>query len=177
MQSEKQILEKALLDLATGNNDGLCPIYENLGRLIFSVSLGITGNRQDAEDTLQETLVELVKYAHTYKKGTNPRAFILTLARHNALDAVRKRKENLPIDEAMTVTYNEISDAAPIAAELLSRLDEDERQIILLRIYGELPFSEVAKIMNISVFAAQKRYQRVLKKLKNIAEVFCDEEK
>ncbi len=177
MQGEKQILEKALFELASGNKDGLCPIYEVLGRMIFSVALGITGNREDSEDVLQETMMELVKCAHTYKKGTNPRAFILTVARHNALDAVRKRKDNLPIDEAMNVTYDEISDAAPLAAELLSHLDEEERGIILLRIYGELSFYEVAKIMNISVFAAQKRYQRVLKKLKNIAEVFCDEEK
>ena len=177
MQNEKQLLEKALLDLATGNKDGLIPIYENLGRMIFSVALGITGKCQDAEDTLQETLIELIKYAHTYKKGTNPRAFILTIARNNALDAVRKNKNHLPIDEEMIITDDEISDAAPFAAELLSHLCEDEREIILLRIYSELSFFEVAKIMNISIFAAQKRYQRVLKKLKSIAEVFCDEEK
>lgn len=166
MQSEKQILEKALLEMASGNKDGLCPIYETLGRLIFSVALGITGSREDSEDVLQETLMELLRCAHTYKKGTNPRAFILTVARHNALDSVRKRRGNLPIDEAMTVMDEEISDAAPLAAELLSHLCEDERELILLRIYGELSFSEVAKIMNISVFAAQKRYQRVIKKLK-----------
>ncbi len=166
MQSEKKFLEGALLDLTEGNKDGLRPIYENLGRMIFSVALGITGNREDSEDVLQETLMELVKCAHTYKKGTNPCAFILTVARHNALDMVRKRKENLPIDESMTVIDDEISDAAPLAADLLSHLEEDEREIILLRIYGELSFSEVAKIMNISVFAAQKRYQRVIKKLK-----------
>ncbi len=60
----------------------------------------------------------------------------------------------------------DISDAAPLAAELLSRLDDEEREIILLRIYGELSFGEVAKTMGISVFAAQKRFQRVIKKLK-----------
>ncbi len=166
MKNEKQILEEALCELSSGNKEGLCAIYENLGRLIFSVSLGITGKIQDAEDTLQETLVELLKCAHTYEKGTNPRAFILTVARHNALDAVRKRRKEISIDEATIVTDDEFSDDAPLASELLSHLDEDEREIILLRIYGELSFSEVAKIMNISVFAAQKRFQRVIKKLK-----------
>ena len=166
MQNEKHILEKALMELALGNKDGLCKIYEDLGRLIFSVAIGITGNREDAEDTLQNTLMELQKCAATYKKGTNPRAFILTVARHNALDLVRKRRDTLSIDEAAFVADEGISDAAPLAAELLSHLEDEEREIILLRIYGDLPFGEVARIMGISVFAAQKRYQRVIKKLK-----------
>ena len=125
MQYEKQILEKALLELASGNKEGLCTIFEALGRLIYSVALGITGSREDSEDVLQETMVELLRCAHTYKKGTNPRAFILTVARHNALDSVRKRREALSLDEAMTVMDDEISDVAPLAAELLSQLDVD----------------------------------------------------
>ncbi len=100
MQNEMQILEEAICELTNGNKEGLCAIYENLGRLIYSVALGITGNCQDAEDTLQDTMMELMKCAHTYKKGTNPRAFILTVARHNALDLVRKRRETLSIDES-----------------------------------------------------------------------------
>ncbi len=82
----------------------------------------------------------------------------------NVADCLNKL--NLPIEEAMTFTCDDILSDAPLAAELLSRLEEDEREIILLRIYGELSFAEVAKIMKISVFAARKRYQRVLTKLK-----------
>ena len=49
---------------------------------------------------------------------------------------------------------------------MLAVLDDDEKQIILLRLYHEMPYREIAAVMGIKVFAAQKRYQRAISKLK-----------
>lgn len=172
--NEKQALESSIISLASGNNEALSYIYDNLGRLIYSVALGITERTQDAEDVLQETMIEVVKYAHSYKIGTNPRAWVLAIARHNALDIIRRRKEQISLDDASVsdIEYSSsLTELAPDVSAPLAKLDDDEKQVILLRIYAELPFSKVAEIMEISVFAAQKRYQRAIKKLKRITEV------
>ena len=58
--NEKQALESSIISLASGNNEALSYIYDNLGRLIYSVALGITERTQDAEDVLQETMIEVV---------------------------------------------------------------------------------------------------------------------
>lgn len=163
---ENKSLEKLITTLSEGDKDALSGIYDILSRLIYSVSLGITGNIQDAEDALQETMIDIVKYAHSYKPGTNPRAWILTIARHNSLDIIRRRREHLSIDGCEASMIADTSDLSTDIKDLLRELDDGERQIIILRVYAELSYSEIAKIMKISVFAAQKRYQRVLKKLK-----------
>lgn len=170
--NEKMSLENAIIALAKGENEALSEIYDSLSRIIFSLALGITENYSDAEDVLQETMIETVKYAHSYRGGTNPKAWILAMARHNAIDLVRKRKNHLSLEDSTVISLESeetLDNLAPDISALLGRLDEDERQIIILRIYGELSFAEVSKTMEISVFAAQKRYQRALKKLKNIS--------
>lgn len=169
---EKQLLETAIISLAQGENESLSVIYDRLSRMIFSLALGITENYSDAEDVLQETMIDTVKSAHSYRAGTNPRAWVLSMARHNAIDLVRRRKDHLSLEDSGVA---ELADSQPLyplsqdIKDLLDKLDEDERQIIILHIYGDLSFAEVAMTMEISVFAAQKRYQRVLKKLRRIS--------
>lgn len=43
--------------------------------------------------------------------------------------------------------------------DMLNTLDEEKRQIVVLRLYTELPYKEIASIMGIGVVAAQKKYQ------------------
>ena len=49
---------------------------------------------------------------------------------------------------------------------LLDALTRDERLIVILRLYHTLSYEDIAKVMGISTYAAQKRYQRSLQKLK-----------
>jgi len=171
---EKEI-EKAIFEIAEGNGESLSVIYDNMAQMIFSIALGVTENRADAEDVLQETMIDIVKYSDSYRAGTNPKAWILSMARNNSLDILRKRKNYISLDDE-TLRYIESNESkedaeryiASDAAALLSALEEDEREIIILRIYAELSYIDAAKAMGISVFAAQKRYQRAMKKLKSI---------
>ena len=170
--SERRAAEIALSKLKDGDREALAVIYNCYGRIIFSVALGITENYTDAEDVLQETMIETVKNTHSYKEGTNPKAWVLAMARHSAIDLVRRRKNHLSLEDSAVESLESeetLGSLAPEIMDLLKKLDEDERQIIILRIYAELPFKDVAKAMDISVFAAQKRYQRALKKLKSIS--------
>ncbi len=167
--------ENAILELKGGNKDALSIIYELYGRMIFSVALGITGNYSDAEDVLQDTMVETVKYSASYKPGTSPRAFVLAMARHKAMDILRQRRNYIEINDA-SLAHLESEDSledgerqiSSQASKLLLRLDEDEKQIIIFRIYADMSYSEIAKAMKISIFAAQKRYQRAIKKLRDL---------
>ena len=50
--------------------------------------------------------------------------------------------------------------------DMLNILDDDEKQIIVMRLYAKMPYSEIAEVMGIKLFAAQKKYQRAMSKLK-----------
>ena len=91
MNSEK-LCEKALLELAEGNTDALSVIYGEMSRRIFSLAYTVTGNYCDAEDVLQNTMIDITRSCREYCGGSIV-AWIMTITRHNALDVVRKRRE------------------------------------------------------------------------------------
>ncbi len=163
--------DNALIRLACGEQAALSDIYDYMGRLIFSVAYTITGNYEDAEDALQDTMIDIAKYCSSYEFRGNSRAWILTIARHKAIDIVRRRRIVVPIDTVVeaqipTVTDNGYSDTEVL--QLLNCLPDDDKQIIVFRLYAGLSYSEIAKIMDLSVAATQKKYQRALKKLKKL---------
>ena len=164
-----QACDKAIAAYSEGDQDALAVIFDCMARMIFSVAYAITENYQDAEDVLQDTMIEITRYANAYRGGSNARAWILAMARHRSIDVVRKRRTVVAIEDA------ELSEAPETrfdlsrleALDLLSTLDEEKRQILLLRLYAELPFKEIAAIMSISVASAQKKYQRAISELRD----------
>ena len=157
--------DDAIVAIASGDRQPLGILYDHMARDIYVTSLAITQNHADAEDALQDTMLQIVKYASSYLKGSNPCAWILTIARHRAIDIVRRRKTTILLDEiSLADESSETIDSQALL--LLDGLNSSERQLIIFRLYEDLSYSEIAKIMNISTFAAQKRYQRVLQKLK-----------
>ncbi len=168
MPTDQQIplCDRALVAIASGDLRPLEVLYDHMARDIYVAALAITSNHADAEDALQDTMLQIVKYASSYRPGSNPRAWILTIARHRALDIVRRRKKTLPLDELTLAQETAATERTDTALSLLDRLKRDERLLVVLRLYEELPYDEIARIMKISTYAAQKRYQRALQKLK-----------
>ena len=174
-RSDDKRLEQALLALGRGERRddgepvGLAELYELMGRAIFTTAYVITGHREDAEDILQDTLVEIYQDARFYRPRTNPRAWVLTVTRHTALDAVRKRTRHAtaPLDTAEALpTPPDAHDEFTALWDLLAVLSPEERELVILRLYHGLSHGEIAETLRISTAAAQKRYRRAIDKLR-----------
>lgn len=163
---------KAIHEISKGNTEALSVIYDCMARLIFSTAYAVTGNYTDAEDVLQETMIEVIRYSSSYQEGSNARAWILAMARHRSIDIIRKRKLQIPLEAAKAVELADTSsdNSAREVFELLESLETEEKQLILYRLYAGLSYSDISEVMGASVYAVQKRYQRVLKKLKKYYE-------
>lgn len=164
------ICDKAIIEFSKGNHDSLSTIYDCMARIIFSTAYAIVKNYQDAEDVLQETMIQIAKYSDTYQKKSNAKAWILSMAQHISIDILRKRKNSLPIDEEfleknVPIVEDEYSHLH--VHEILNILEEEERQIVVFRLYAKLSYKEISKIMNINISSLHKKYQRAIKKLKN----------
>lgn len=158
--------DRALRDLSQGDMNGLSVIYDLYGRLIRSVAYTIVGNYADAEDVLQDVMVLLARYAPHYKGEGSPRAYVMSITRHRAINLVYKRKNELSTDEIGDLPTHDGELAAVEVQELLSHLSEEERQIVTLHVYVGLSHRQVAKMLELSTSATEKKYQRALKKLK-----------
>ena len=162
--------DEALTELASGNTNALTVIYENMGRRIFFVCLSVLGDKESAEDAMQDTLLRLATEAKHYSSGTNALAFILTVARNISLNILEKRKRDttlMQILEADTKTvFDNTCELTVGTLEALNILDERDRQIVTMRLDGKMKHRDIAAVLNISVAACQKCYRRALEKLK-----------
>ena len=143
-----------LLERAYAHHAAACALYARQ----------ITGAAADAEDATQEAFVRLM--AHLQRQGRMPevpRAWLLTATRSAAIDRVRsearrrRREAATPRQELFVVRQDERLDAQAVAAAL-SRLPQRQREVVTLRIWGELGFAEIAELLGVAISTAHGDY-------------------
>ena len=173
ISSDTALLENALLQLRAEDDlagEGMRTVYRMMAKKMLRAAFTVTQNTADAEDVLQDSLLKLYQARDTYRPTGHPQAYVLTVVRHTALDLVRNRQKT--ITEDLSAVENTLeappdgSDGTAAVAELLAPLSAEDRLLVILRLYEELPYAEIARILGLSVHAAQKRYQRALAKLR-----------
>lgn len=172
MDNMPEIIEKA----QSGNKEA----FENLYKLYFEKIYRycrINISRNDlAEDICQETFIRAWKALPSFKltlEGTF-QAYLFRIARNLIIDLSRKKKE-FTLEE-----YEEVGKEDDVAEQIdkqneletvkfaLAKLDEIDRQIILLRYFEEMSHKECARVIGIKEGALRVRTIRVLKKMKDI---------
>lgn len=170
-QLQEQRLHEALLRLAAGEIDAMSSLYENSKTAVFALALSILKNRQDAEDILHDTFVQLYRMADRYDQNGRPLAWILTMTRNLCLMQLRRRsRTEVPLEELeFPENGNPFATAEDrmILQAAIRCLADDERQIVMLHAVAGLKHREIAEQMHISLPAAVSRYHRALQKLQN----------
>ena len=155
-------LDALLLRVAEGDNAAFAEFYEATAKGVFSFSYSYLGNREDAEDVMQEAYIAVKRKAYTYKRGTNARAWLLQIVKNLALDELRRRKRRGEMPENL---------AAPPAADgaalsyMLAELTESEREIVILHVYWGYKHREIAALLGIPSGTVSWKYAAALKKL------------
>jgi len=58
---------------------------------LYNLAIQLTRNRQDAEDLVQETTLRAYRYFHRFERGTNFKAWIMTILRNLYINKYRKK--------------------------------------------------------------------------------------
>ncbi len=145
-------------------------IYENTKKGVFSMILSIVNNKAATEDLMQDTYMKMIQKIKQYKKGKNFYAWLLQIAKNTALDYYRKEKRVSVIDpqEHDYMFDKEYNDSNNYAVyDMIKNLDEEEKQVILLRIVSDMKFKDIAKSIDKPLGTALWIYNKALKKLQN----------
>lgn len=154
------------------NRDAFAALYEEMSRPMYTVACRILHNRSDAEDVVQDVFLKMLKTDDFAAVG-NIRAYILQMVRNEALMLLRKRSKEDLVEEVSAeqdAAWQGVSVREDVAAitSAIERLKDDERDIFTFHVNGELGFEEIAGIMNMSLSAVYRRYQKALKKLRKM---------
>ena len=131
-----------------------------------------------AEELTQETFYQAFLSLHRFKGGSSMNTWLDAIAKHTYFKYLKKNKLGLDaIDiESIVETYcseegevedvfyrNHVRDAVRV---IINKVPDKYRDVIILRIYADLPFAQVGKAMNISENSAKVIYHRAKKMLR-----------
>lgn len=168
-----QQFEQNIRLILKNDQGGLKNIYEAYCPMIFSAVSSILKSREDAEDITSEFFIRLWDIADTYRPGNGHRAWLITIARNMALDCLRKKNRETPAGEIPDYQPEGVSAEDQVCRRLsleqaLMTLKQEERQIVNLKIMGELTFREIAGILKKPPGTVAWRYRTAMKKLKEV---------
>ncbi len=161
-----------------GDYEAFEELVKRYERRIYGHSLRLLGNKEDAEDVLQETFLNVFRAIKNFRGDSSFSTWIYRIATNNALMKLRKSgrvevefDDEFPnIDPAKggaTVSYIEGPGDALIEKEVLAELDkavkklpEKYRTIFLLRDVEEFSTTETAEILDITESAVKSRLHR-----------------
>jgi len=167
----QQEFEACIAQIRNGDREGLRRIYECYMSYIYSVIYGVLMNRENAEDVTSDFFIRIWNSAETYRPGNAHKAWLVTIARNMALDFLRKHKKEVLTDDFAEDTANSDDVEGEVLGEVgvmeaLNCLTEAERQVVSLKVLGEMTFREIADLKGIPIGTITWRYQNAIKKLK-----------
>ncbi len=168
-------LEDQILRVAKGDTGALEALYKGTRTVVYGLALSIVRNPQDAEDLMQDTYLRVYRGAASYRPQGKPLAWILRITRNLSLDKVRSKPTGeLPLEEAwIPAPGSDISESTLdrlLLQGLLSRLSEEERQIVILHSVEQFKHREIAELLDIPLGTALSKYRRSLSKLRKMLE-------
>jgi len=167
--TKNEKIEQLILAIKhSGDVESLKELFNLTKNDVFSYSLFVAKNKEDAEDMVQETFIKIYDAAKSYKSG-NALAWMFTIARNTFLMKKRKNKKIISVDEEFfqnIPTNNDLSIEEKLTLKsAMNVLNDEERQIVSLYISGGFKHREIAEIMNIKLSTILSKYNRALKKL------------
>ena len=168
--------DKLIIETSKGDLTSLEKLYIDLRPVVFGLALSILRSKTLAEDVLQDTLVRIKIASSSYKPGTNGRAWILTIARNIAISIIRSSRfetysSEVESQKSHGIDHMQKSIDSLMLKETLSKLDEQERQIVLLHAVKDLKHREIAEIIDIPLGTVLWKYSRAIKKMSKYLEI------
>jgi RNA polymerase sigma-70 factor (ECF subfamily) len=156
-----------------GRQDAFMQLAEKYQTKLLNFFLRLGAHRDEAEDLAQETFLRLYSYRGTYEPLSRFASFLFVLARHARADMLRKSKRSTEIgtDALDAAPDPSMPRSAGTDAKLdvnyaLAQLSEKLRMVVVLAVFNNLEYSQVAEILEIPVGTVKSRMHLALRQLK-----------
>lgn len=168
--------EKNIWLIRQGKKEGLEAIYKSYLPAVYSHAMTVLRNEESAQDVAADFFIKLWEIAPQYRTGGKHRAWMMRIVHNMAVDYFRKYGREEPTGEdleplSLYAAEAAVSQEERICSELslkqaLETLEEEEKQIVNLKIMGELTLKEIAGIVKRPLGTVAWKYRIALSKLK-----------
>ncbi len=155
-------------------------LVEKYKQMVFTISLRIVKNREEAEEVSQDVFVKAYKNLANFKGDSKFSTWLYKIAYYSSLDVLKRNKRQIKSDNIDTLYEGDLGnvqdalkylhdkDRKKVINKALLKLNEDERIILTLFYFEELPLKEISKVVNLSVDNIKVKLFRSRNKLATI---------
>ncbi len=165
-----------ILRAALGQNDPAAVelMWDRYAKDLLAFLQAALCSMHDAEDVLQTVFFRIVRKRHRLARARCLDAYVYRIARNEAYRLVSRRKraqKTKRITESwlkVSESNREPSDLAEQLQAALAQLPQPQREVIVLKIYGQKTFLEISGLLGLSQNTVASRYRYAMEKLRNL---------
>lgn len=161
--------------MASGEVAALNELYTRHGANILNYLTSILHDRQQAEEVLQDVMLASWEHAGEFRGESKVRTWLLTIARHRAINA--QRRVTMPLTMLDETTFS--ADTTPLERverktqeqtlrAAIQQLPPFHQEILVLIFYQQLSGPEVAEVLGITVGTVKSRLHRAKEMLRRV---------
>ena len=140
----------------SGSEPAFEAIYDRYHRQILSFCRHLVGNRQEAEDAVQQTFLAAYNGLRRSDQPIALRPWLYTIARNQSISALRAQRDRaVPDIDALATVTDGLSDQVQHREDLrellvdMRRLPDDQRAALVLSELGDLSHDEIAEVIGV----------------------------
>jgi len=178
--------DNELIDgLKNNRREAFRHLVERYQDLVVSTCYNFIKNPNDAHDTAQEVFIEVYRSIHKFRQDAAISTWLYRIAVNKSLNFLRKHKKDhrfVPSEQAFqaekapvnlsepdfTQTYEkeaEFACRAKLLHQAIEKLTHNQKTAFTLHKFNNLPYKEIAEVMNLSLTAIESLIHRAKKKL------------
>ena len=149
-------------------------LFSQLGPVVYGYALHMLGEPAQAEDVLGETFLRVCNRKDQYCGRGSIKSWVLGIAHRLCIDTFRSRTrrgnpvrlpQSLASSEASPVDRSERNERSRIIVEAIEKLPAEQKEVVMLKIYGQLTFRQISDTLGIPLNTALGRMHLATKRL------------
>lgn len=163
-------------DIAAGRPAAFARLMDQHGARFLAHALAVSGDRNLAEDAVQDVLLLLVERPALIAGISHPPGYVARMVRNRAIDLMRRQgravSDSAALADLALVAPGPDADADQAARlnAALAQLPPEQREVVTLKIVHGLTFAAIAETTGTTLNTAASRYRYALEKLTHLLE-------
>jgi len=163
-----------------GNVNAFAFLVEKYKHMLYTLTIGIVKNKEEAEEVSQDSFVKAYKNLASFKGDSKFSTWIYKIAYYASLDVVKKNKRLVYSEDIDNIREGELGsvqdslkcleekERKEVINKALLKLPGEERVILTLFYFEDLSIKEISKVVNLSEDNIKVKLFRSRKKLASI---------
>jgi RNA polymerase sigma-70 factor (ECF subfamily) len=166
-QADQDSLRNAFRMLAGGRMAALETVWQELARPLHGYAFALTGDAEEADDILSDVVAKLLRSGWRLRWVRRPKAYLFAAVRNATRDRAQRhaRAEAAGPESYHGGAFRDPAEAVAIRAAVMG-LPGEQREAVVLHLWGGLTFGEIGRTTGVSVATATSRYRYGLGKLR-----------